>query len=388
MKPWTVLLVSLLLAGCASAPLPERAEGLFDDRLFGAPSERISADDLFVLSPEMREYLNVRIAPVARAKGVQMGLFDALYSRGQLKLEYDSARTLTAAQAFTARSGNCLSLVIMTGAFAKEMGLPVTYKSAFMDETWGRSGDIHFFIGHVNVTLGRNQSHISNKTNMVIRPDENDLTIDFLLPREIRGMNTRVIDEQTIVAMYMNNRAAESFTEGHLDDAYWWARAAIVQDPRFTSAYNTLGVIYKRHGNLQQSQRVLAYALEREPRNTHIMSNMVLVLNELGRVSEAKDLSRKLEQIEPDPAFSYFMEGMAAMRKADFKTARDLFAKEVRRAPYYHEFHFWLAAAYMGLGDIERAQSQLVIAMETSTTRNAHDLYAAKLDRIKAHGLQ
>jgi Tfp pilus assembly protein PilF len=201
-------------------------------------------------------------------------------------------------------------------------------------------------------------------------------------------MNTRVIDEQTIVAMYMNNRAAESFTEGHLDDAYWWARAAIVQDPRFTSAYNTLGVIYKRHGNLQESQRVLAYALEREPRNTHIMSNMVLVLNELGRVSEAKDLSRKLEQIEPDPAFSYFMEGMAAMRKADFKTARDLFAKEVRRAPYYHEFHFWLAVAYIGLGDIEDAQSQLAIAMETSTTRNAHDLYAAKLDRIKAHGLQ
>jgi len=388
MKTWTVLLLSLLLAGCASAPSTQRAEGLFDDRLFGAPTERISADDLFVLSPEMKEYLNVRIAPVARAKGIQMGLFDALYSRGQLKLEYDSARTLTAAQAFTARSGNCLSLVIMTGAFAKEMGLPVTYQSAFMDETWGRSGDIHFFIGHVNVTLGRNQSHISNKTNMVIRPDENDLTIDFLLPREIRGLNTRVINEETIVAMYLNNRAAESFTEGHLDDAYWWARAAIVQDPRFTSAYNTLGVIYKRHGNLQESQRVLAYALEREPRNTHIMSNMVLVLNELGRVSEAKDLSRKLEQIEPDPAFSYFMEGMAAMRKADFKTARDLFVKEVRRAPYYHEFHFWLAAAYIGLGDIESAQSQLAIAMETSTTRNAHDLYAAKLDRIRAHGLQ
>ena len=35
----------------------------------------------------------------------------------------------------------------MTAAFAKDMGLPVTYQSAFLDESWGRSGDIHFFIG-------------------------------------------------------------------------------------------------------------------------------------------------------------------------------------------------------------------------------------------------
>ena len=40
------------------------------------------------------------------------------------------------------------------------------------------------------------------------------------------------------------------------------------------------------------------------------------------------------------------------MRDGNFKTARDLFAKEVDRAPYYHEFHFWLANAYFGLGDV------------------------------------
>jgi Tfp pilus assembly protein PilF len=272
----------------------------------------------------------------------------------------------------------------MTAAFAKEMGLPVTYQSAFQDESWGRSGDIHFFIGHVNVTLGPHLARLTNSTNLLVRQDETDLTIDFLLPRELRGLNTRVIEEQTIVAMYMNNRAAEAFTVGHMDDAYWWAQAAIAQDPKFTSAYNTLGVIYKRHGNLPEAQRVLAYALEREPKNTHVMSNLVLVLNELGRDAEAKALSSKLEHLDPNPAFSYFMEGMVAMRKGDYRTARDLFAKEVQRAPYYHEFHFWLAAAYIGLGDTERARAELALAMETSTTRSSRDLYAAKLDRIRA----
>jgi Tfp pilus assembly protein PilF len=267
----------------------------------------------------------------------------------------------------------------MTAAFAKEMGLPIRYQSALVDETWTREGDVHFLVGHVNVTLGRLPSYGG------FRRAEGELTIDFLPPREIRGLRTQVIDEQTIVAMYMNNRAAELFAQGQLDRAYWWARAAVGQDPRYLSSYNTLGVIYKRHGNPGEAEKVLGYALEREPGNTRVMSNLVAVLDDLGRVEESKLLARKLEQMEPHPAFSYFNRGQAALRNGDFIAARDLFAMEVDRAPYYHEFHFWLALAYLGLGDIERADKELTIAMKTSTTRNDRAVYAAKLDRIKSY---
>lgn len=382
MKNWEVLLLSVILAGCATAPVTQQPEGLFSDHLFVAASERVSANDVFALSDEMRRYLNEEITGLLRRNGRQQGLFDALYSKGQLKLEYDAVMTRNAAQTFAARSGNCLSLVIMTAAFAKEMGLPVTYQSALLEEIWGRSGDIHFFIGHVNLTLGQHRSYLT------LGRDESDLTIDFLSPYEIRGLRTRVVREETIVAMYMNNRAAELFARGLVNDAYWWARAAIKQDPGFLSSYNTLGVIYKRHGNPAASEKVLTYALEREPANTRVMFNLVPVLNELGRVAEAKVLADKLEKMEPDPAFSFFSRGLAAMQSEDFKTARDLFAKEVDRAPYYHEFHFWLAIANLGLGDIEGARKQMTIAIETSTTRKDQALYAAKLDRLNSYRSQ
>ncbi len=45
--------------------------------------------------------------------------------------------------------------LIMTAAFAKELGLQVTYQSAYLEETWGRSGDLLVRSGHVNVTLDR-----------------------------------------------------------------------------------------------------------------------------------------------------------------------------------------------------------------------------------------
>jgi Tfp pilus assembly protein PilF len=380
MKHWAIAGMALLLAACAGAPsqvaTPERGT-VFNDVLFKPPSQRISASDVFALSPEMLEYLRSDISRVVRTKGSQHGLFDALYDKGLLKLEYDAAMTRNASQAFAARAGNCLSLVIMTAAFAKEMGMSVRYQNVFVDETWSRNGDFYLSIGHVNLSLGPRLIEYG--------PTESALTIDFLPPANIKGLRSWVIDESTIVAMYMNNRAVEALTVGNIDDAYWYAREAVLQDRRFLTAFNTLGVVYQRHGNLPQAQVAFEYVLEREPGNTRSMSNLVAVLFASGQTVAAEALTRKLAQIEPNPPFAYFKRGVAAMEKGDYKLAQQMFSKEVDRAAYYHEFQFWLALAYLGLGDTENARAHLAIAEENSTTRDDRDLYAAKLAHLNGH---
>lgn len=380
MKSWGALLCSLLLAACASPPVAQRPESPFRDDLFAPPSVGISASEVFALSSEMRNYLQNEIADQLRTKGPQRGLIDALYDKNQLKLDYDVELTRDAAQTFAARAGNCLSLVIMTAAFAKEMGLPARYQRVLVDDAWSRSGDMYFSSSHINLTLGNTEigDHIlDDKTAQ--------LTIDFVEPRDMFRRRVREITEDTVVAMYMNNRAAESLARGQVTDAYWWAREAIVQDPRFLSSYNTLGVVYRHHGNLRQAERVLSHVLELEPANTQVMSNLVLVFTDEGRTQDATALSRKLEQLEPFPPFYFFNLGRIAMDQGDYEAARKLFAKEVDRDVYYHEFHFWLAAAYLGLGETRQAREQLALAMETSTTHKQHELYAAKLDRLRAY---
>jgi len=379
MRVWSVSLLSVFLAACANAPVAPRNDAWFNDSLFTAPSERISARDVFALSPEMEHFLNVEIAAQVANKGAREALIDAIYQEGQLKIEYDSVLTRNAAQAFASRSGNCLSLVIMTAAFAKAMGLAVQFQSAYSEESVSRSDDIYFYIGHVNLTLG------ATRPGIVYRPNVPDMMIvDFLPPQQITALRTRPVGEHTIVAMYMNNRAAEAFARGQIDQAYWWARAAVEQDPAFMSSYNTLGVIYRRHGNPAEAERVLDYALARDPRNTRMMANLAQVLRDLGKVADAEELTRKLERAEPNPVFSYFERGMKAMRDGKFAVARDLFVKEVDRTPYYHEFHFWLANAYAGLGEMDRARREMALALELSTTRRDHDIYAAKLARLSA----
>jgi Tfp pilus assembly protein PilF len=372
-------LFCLSLAACAGAPLaPPQPESVLHDRLFAPPAERVSAEDVFALSDEMRRYLDTEIAAQLQSKGKYRGLFDALYSKGQLKLDYDAAITRNAAQAFAARSGNCLSLVIMTAAFARALDIEVQYQSALIEDSWSRSGNLYLRSGHVNLTLGRRI--IDART----RRDDTPLKIDFLPPEEIRGLRTRVIAEQTVVGMYLNNRSAELLARGQLNDAYWWVRAAVLHSPTFLSAYNTLGVVYLRQGALAQAAQVLGYVLEREPANTSAMSNLAHVLRLQGRAAEADALAHKLAQIEPYPPFHFFNLGMAALQRGDNEAARDLFAKEVARDSYYHEFHFWLGIAHHRLGEARKARKHLQLAIENSTTRRDQDLYSGKLAWIKA----
>ena len=369
----------LLLQGCAAtkgAEAPGR-DRIFNDALFAAPAERIDARDVFAVSPEMVRYLREDIAAQLESKGRQQGLFDALYSSGQLKLAYDAALTRNAAEAFQARSGNCLSLVIMTAALARELGLEVRYQRVFADETWSRVGELHVASSHVNVTLG----HKSGDPR-VLFSERNLLTIDFMPLR--RGLKYRAFEirEPTVMAMFMNNRAAEALAAGRMDDAYGWARAAIGQDPAFMASYNTLGVIYRHGSHMREAERVLAHVLEREPANTYALSNLALVMKDTGRLSEAAALRQKLARLEPVPPFHFFELGLTAMQAHDYATARDHFIREIERDAMYHEFHFWLAAAYSALGDSIRARRHLGIALENSTTRGERDLYAAKLDRL------
>ena len=377
--------VCAVLVACASAPSapPPAPQTVLRDSLFQPGTQRVSADQVFAFSPAMQQFLDgPEFAALKRSRGTRQGLIDALYTKSQLRLEYDAAMTRNASEAFEARSGNCLSLVIMTAAFARQLDLPVRFRNVYVDEAWSRSGDLYFLSGHVNLSLG---SPLSLRGTTVV---SDELTIDFVPAETIRGQRAQVIDESTILAMYMNNRAAEHLQAGQVNEAYWWAREALLTEPKYMAAYNTLGVIYRRRGHAAEAEQALRHVLTREPGNTQAISNMVLVLNDLGRKPEADILTAQLRELQPYPPFRFFDMGLQAMKRGDFRAARELFGKEIARSAYYHEFHFWMSLASYGLGDMGDARKHMALAAENSTTRKDHDIYAAKLGWLKTRRLQ
>lgn len=380
--PARLLLVAAavgLLAGCASLQpeLPAATPGMFDDAHVAPAREPIDPADVFRITPEMQAYIDQVVTPDAGRKGVRQAMTEALYDRAKLKLEYDSSTTRTAAEAFNARQGNCLSLVIMTGAFAKALDLRVTYQQVAIDDTWSRSGGMYFFSGHVNLVL---EHYFIDTLGKADRADV--YTIDFM-PAEGK-QKVRPISESTVLAMFMNNRAAEAMVHGQLDDAYWRARQAIQLDPQSFSSYNTLGVVYLRRGDAARAETVLRFALSGHPDDARVLANYEQALRGLGRTAEADAVKAHLVAVEPTPPFYWYAQGQVALHGGDYAKARELFLKELDRAPDYHEFHYALAVADFQLERLDEARREMALAMEDSVRRSDYDIYAAKLDKLKA----
>ena len=268
---------------------------------------------------------------------------------------------------------------MMTAALAQEMGLEVHYQVVLGEESWSRSSDMYFVAGHVNLTLERRPVG-----NTVGYEADAILLIDFLPGEDLTGQRTLQIGEATILAMYLNNRAAESMSQRR-------ARSSLLVGPRRHPARPLVRGRLQYPGHHPATpRRHRTGAAHARPRTRTRATNTVLLSN-LAQALEASGTRRPSAAAAAPPAgaaaaaaFPLFQPGPARHGDRRLPEAARLFKREIARDPYYHEFHFWLAQAYARLGQLAQADKQLELAMDNSTTRSDHGLYAAKLQRLRA----
>ena len=377
-------IAAALLAACSALPLAPLAPPRFlYDQHFG-PADGIQEQaDIFALSPAMRAYADQHLNPAAlRAQGPQdprQALLAALYQNSRLRLRYDDSVTRTAAQAFEQRAGNCLSLVLMTAAFARHLGLPVTYQVLDVVETHERRGGLYLSSGHVNVVLQRRALPPLRRGTA----EDADLVVDFLPGRDVAGARARPLDEATLTAMFHNNRAAELLAAGLTSQSYWRARAAVLQAPAFMPALNTLAVVYQRAGLADAAEQAYRQVLHSEPHNVAALGNLVGSLQRQSRLAEAEPLARLLARLQPRPPFQAFDSGRLAMQAGDHQRAKRLFEQELEHQPHQAEVHHWAAMANWHLGNQRLVAYHLGLARDYSSTQSDQHRYSAKLQSLR-----
>lgn len=351
---------------------------MFDDARFKSASLRTDRAQIFELSPAMRSFLQRDMAAFLRLHGPRRGLFLALRDRGYLQLDYDASVTRTAAEAFEARAGNCLSLVVMTAAFAHELDIKVGYQSVQVDEIWSRSANFVLLSGHVNLTLAPGMREMGNSYQR-----GGTMAIDFIPIDEDARLRAQSLSEDTIVAMFMNNRAVERMEQGDHTNAYHLLKSAIQAEPGYLNAYNTLAVLYRRLGADALAERNLRHVLRHDPRNAQALANLKLVLRALGRHTELAEVEAELQRLQPRTPFADYERGLVAAQQGNWVTARRHFERELAQVPHFHELHFWLARTYYELGERELAAKHMKEAHEQAITREARQRYAYKLEVLK-----
>ena len=380
---WGVLLVCGLLVACAAPQLPLATAPLLNDAVFGHPPRPAEADEAMAVDEAMRRFLRERLAGAVRDKGRPRALAEALYLRGELKLDYDNALTRTAAQAFAARSGNCLSLVLMTAAMARELGVDVRYQAVAQVESYSRSGSMTLQAHHINLVLAPRDTRWRQYA-LSFEDDSDAVLIDFLPARQLRGLRGDGISEQRVLAMFMNNRGVEALQRGALADAYAWLREALRLDASYWPAINSLGVVYQRAGQSALAVAALEQVLVMAPDNLPALGNLPAALLALGRADEAARWTARRLALQPHPPFHHLALAEAALDRADLAAARQHLADEQALTGDSHELFFQRARLQLAMGREGPARAALQSAIDNSESATQRQRYAAKLAQLRA----
>ncbi len=366
------LALGLLVSGCSSTPQVDA--GVWDDGRFAPSAADTRPEQVWALSPAMQHFVDTQVRPLQRRHGTRDGLYLALRDHAALRLEYDAERTRNAAEAFEARAGNCLSLVAMTAAIARHLGVPYEVNEVHIAPIWSRSEHLVLLNGHVNVSLGGGRE--------TLRRDR--LTLDFVPIEPGVSFRSAPIDDARVAALFLNNRAVEAMEQGQWDDAYAYLRSAARADPGYLNVLNTLGVLYRRQGAPVLAERAWQRLIDLDPSHVHAMANLERLLRESGRVGEASALVLKREQRHDRTPFAAYALGLAAAERGDWAAARHHFERELALAPQFHELRWWLARTYLALGERQRADAELAKAQALAPTVEGRRRYQAKLDALRA----
>lgn len=385
-----VTLIAGALMGCAHSPPDTSPTGPALAQVLDRADARFAplpvvedADSALRVSPAMRAYLDSAIRPLLRKGGdPRHALLHALLDERRLRLEYDGGPTRNAAQAFDDRRGNCLSLVLMSAAFADEMGLRVRLRQVLGPPSFTHSEGLVIAAGHVNLSLSP-----TNDLHRILGPQgNNEWVVDFLPGQDLARQQAREVSRDQVGAMYLNNRAAEALATGELARAYALARTAVRQAPDDLNARNTLAVVLHRGGLVAEAEAVLRSVLTQAPTHLAALTNLhglLLARAGTGDATEATLLAQRLAQLQPEPPYAQYELGRQALAQERWREARDALAQALQRTPEDPLVHHAMALALLGLGQIDDATRHLQQAQRFSTDAAQRQRFHAKLDALR-----
>ena len=324
-------------------------------------------ESLMAVPEALRQLVRQRVLPRPGPDRQLEALADFLLRPEGLGLRYRHDATLSVAEAFERREGNCLTFTLVTVALARELGLKAYGQDADA-VSWHQEGGSVYRTQHVNAG---------------VRIEGRRFSVDIASNQVITREPPQPIDDARLLAHYYSNRAAELLAAGQLQAALAHAERALQVDPRHAAALSNAGVIRARMQDPAGAEREYLRALTIDPRHPGALFNLSELYARSGRGSLARDAQERLRQeLQRDP-FHHFMLGLQREAAGDPRGALAHFQRAVRLHRHDHRFHFAQARAWIALDRGDRAARALQIARELSAGEQ-QQRYQAKLEGLRA----
>lgn len=317
--------------------------------LNSTPAEQVADVDVLAMTPDMHAFMQRYILPYSNPETRLRLLVLAINSSGVLGFDYDESRTLTAAEAFRTRSGNCIGFANMMVALAREAGLKASYQEVYRQPEWSSRDDTFLLLKHINVVVS------SPKYTY-------ELDISGVKLRD--SARRRVITDHAASALYFNNIGAEALLENQLPMAWAYLAKSIDTAPSLTDPWVNLGVVLGRNEQLDEAEFAYQTALQLDNSDFSAMSNLYEIYLQMEDVQAAESLHNKVENYRRKNPYYLMKLSEEALEQARFEDSINLLERAIRKQDNDHQLHFALARTQYLSGETTAANSSLLRARQ------------------------
>jgi len=337
----------------------------------------LNEEALFSLTPEQqRKFLSDFNEKVAKGLKYHQALGEILQEKLTNFTYY--GETYNASTAMRLNKGNCMSLAILTTAYAKLIGIDFSYRTVHTLPIFTKKSDVILSSSHV-------QTIIYDDTFV---PEENyyyfstpRIVIDYF-PNEDNRKGVKY-SYKTFLAMYYKNIAADALVNKNLAKSFLYANTAYQYDSNNTAIINLLAVIHRRAGDIKTAELIYKEGLKIGKPDLSLLSNYIMLLKSQKRMEEVTVLQNQMNKLDDPNPYHSLGEAFIARQKGKTKQAEVYFKKALKKAPYLNQAYMGLYKIYAEQQKLDEAQAMLIKALEWTYELDERKLYKHKLYSIQ-----
>lgn len=332
--------VSMVISACAVQTQRTTAIPPLENQ----PHVEIENVDLLGVSASMKRFIG-NYAPKDMAKGRKAwNLAYAALDPILFNFDYDPSLTLTAADTFNRRAGNCLSFSNMFVAMAREAGLKAWFQEVKLTPEWSNINETFLVSMHVNA---------------VVQDARSEYVVDVSGAKRAKWVRIRRLSDAEAEAQYYNNYGADALVKNDLATAFAYLVKAIRTAPDTSYIWSNLGVVYNRNGQVEDAKRAYAVALEINPAEIVALNNLHTIYVHEGDLVRAEKLSSRVERHRLKNPYYLHRLSSQALDERRYEDAIALLKRAIKLDKEEYRFHFTLAHSLLLNGEKDAALQSL-----------------------------
>lgn len=244
------LLLVLFVSSCSNMTKPQPGlqakkipinYGLFPN----IENEQLNKDDVFFLTLEQQQEISILFDKKITQGYAPHKALSEILAKKLVNFTY-YGETYDATTAMRLNKGNCMSLAVLTTAYAKYLGLEFSYRKVSTLPIFTQKDDVILSSSHVQ-TLIYDPTFVAEKDAFYFFNPA--VVIDYFPSKSNR--TGKMFSYETFLAMYYKNIAADALTEKDLNKSFLYANKAYQFDNENIEVINLLAVIHRRAGDLK-----------------------------------------------------------------------------------------------------------------------------------------